>query len=164
MHNFVTEMYTYVYISVTKWCIVGHGTGALWNLWIRSNPINVRWHFYIGTAPSMWQLSFRKSLTVLQIDSSFYPLPWQHIGSGGQGLKRHLWVMAGNGQQNENDTRWIVTTAFMQMLNTWAPFQHKDSISMYGIPIIKIRQSWDHLIFIMGMHILKKSCVAKHTV
>ena len=28
MHNFVTEMYTHVHISVTKWCIAGHGMGA----------------------------------------------------------------------------------------------------------------------------------------
>ena len=32
MHHFVTEMCTYVHISVTKWCIVGCDTGALWNL------------------------------------------------------------------------------------------------------------------------------------
>ena len=47
MHHFVTEMctyvhisvtkccivgFTYVHISVTKWCIVGYGTGALWDL------------------------------------------------------------------------------------------------------------------------------------
>ena len=30
MHYFVTEMCTHVYISVTKWCIVGYGNGALW--------------------------------------------------------------------------------------------------------------------------------------
>ena len=33
MHHFVTEMCTCVHISVTKWCIVGYGTGALWDLW-----------------------------------------------------------------------------------------------------------------------------------
>ena len=32
MHHFVTEMCTHVRISVTKWCIVGYGTGALWDL------------------------------------------------------------------------------------------------------------------------------------
>ena len=32
MHLFVTEMCTRVHISVTKWCIVGYGTGALWDL------------------------------------------------------------------------------------------------------------------------------------
>ena len=32
MHHFVTEMCTYVHISVTKWGIVGYGTGALWDL------------------------------------------------------------------------------------------------------------------------------------
>ena len=31
MHNFVTEMCTHVHISVTNWCIVGYGTGALWD-------------------------------------------------------------------------------------------------------------------------------------
>ena len=32
MHHFVTEMCTHVHISVTKWSIVGYGTGALWDL------------------------------------------------------------------------------------------------------------------------------------
>ena len=36
MHHFVTEMCTHVHISVTKGCIVGHGTGALWDLCNRS--------------------------------------------------------------------------------------------------------------------------------
>ena len=31
MHHFVAEMCTHVHISVTKWCIVGHGTDALWD-------------------------------------------------------------------------------------------------------------------------------------
>ena len=32
MHHCVTEMCTHVHISATKWCIVGYGTGALWDL------------------------------------------------------------------------------------------------------------------------------------
>ena len=32
MHPFVTEMCTSVHISVKKWCFVGYGTGALWDL------------------------------------------------------------------------------------------------------------------------------------
>ena len=32
MHHFVTEMCTHVHIVVTKWCIVGHGIGALWDM------------------------------------------------------------------------------------------------------------------------------------
>ena len=32
MHHFVTEMCTHVHISVTKCCIVGFGTIALWDL------------------------------------------------------------------------------------------------------------------------------------
>ena len=27
------EMCTYVHVSVKKWCIVGYGTGALWDFW-----------------------------------------------------------------------------------------------------------------------------------
>ena len=33
MHRFVTEMCTFVHISVTKWCIVGYLSDALWDLW-----------------------------------------------------------------------------------------------------------------------------------
>ena len=36
MHHFLTEMHTHVHISVTIWCIVGYGTGALWDLCNRS--------------------------------------------------------------------------------------------------------------------------------
>ena len=36
MHHFVTEMCTQVHISVTKRCIVGYGTGVLWDLCNRS--------------------------------------------------------------------------------------------------------------------------------
>ena len=32
---FVAEMCTHVHISVTKWCIVGYETGALWDLYNR---------------------------------------------------------------------------------------------------------------------------------
>ena len=32
MHHFVTEMCTYVHISVTKWCIVGYEIDASWDL------------------------------------------------------------------------------------------------------------------------------------
>ena len=32
MHHFVSEMCTHGHISVTKWCMVGHQTGALWDL------------------------------------------------------------------------------------------------------------------------------------
>ena len=36
MHHVVTEMCTYVHISVTKWCILGYRTGALQDLRKRS--------------------------------------------------------------------------------------------------------------------------------
>ena len=33
LHHVVTEMCTCVHISVTKWCIVGYLSDALWDLW-----------------------------------------------------------------------------------------------------------------------------------
>ena len=33
MHHFVTEMCTCVHIFVTRWCIVGYLSDALWDLW-----------------------------------------------------------------------------------------------------------------------------------
>ena len=36
LHHFVTELCTHVHISVMKYCIVRYGTGALWDLWVRS--------------------------------------------------------------------------------------------------------------------------------
>ena len=77
MHHLVTEMCTCVHISVTKWCIVGYGTGtlcvyisvtkwcivgylsgALWDLWDGSIPsqhnCNTIWCMY-HTCPS-WPL------------------------------------------------------------------------------------------------------------
>ena len=51
MHHFVTEMCTQVHICVTKWCIVGYLSDALWDLWdgsiMRSNTVEaceLRWH------------------------------------------------------------------------------------------------------------------------
>ena len=44
IHHFVTEMCTYVHISVTKWCIVGYLSNALWDF---SAP-NFSW------TPSKW--------------------------------------------------------------------------------------------------------------
>ena len=62
MHHFVTEMCACLYISVTKWCIVGHLSSVLWDLgdgsivmiiYITSAfPIIFRktlWYFVIGT-------------------------------------------------------------------------------------------------------------------
>ena len=32
MHHFVTEICIHVHSSVTKWCVVGYGAGALYNM------------------------------------------------------------------------------------------------------------------------------------
>ena len=50
MHHFATEMY----ISVTKWCIVGYGTGALWDLYIVLAKVSYQHHlkpYYINSFP-----------------------------------------------------------------------------------------------------------------
>ena len=51
MHHFVTEMCTHVHISVTKWCIVGYGIGALWDLWdgYIKQPLHMHVNVYIHT-------------------------------------------------------------------------------------------------------------------
>ena len=36
MQHFLTEMCTCVHISVTKWCILGHLSDALWDMWDES--------------------------------------------------------------------------------------------------------------------------------
>ena len=50
MHHFVTEMYTYVHISVTKWCIVGmvncgiSETGLFSNYLFMALINGIHWH------------------------------------------------------------------------------------------------------------------------
>ena len=51
MQYFVTEMCSNVHISVTKWCIVRHGAGAFWDLWIRPIAFRAPANFYV-TYPS----------------------------------------------------------------------------------------------------------------
>ena len=55
MFHFVTEMCMCVHLSVSKWCIVGCRTSALWDLWDWSIR-HVSWWpllgYYLGTLPS----------------------------------------------------------------------------------------------------------------
>ena len=44
----------------------------------------------------------------------------------------------------------------LPLSSSWALPQYKDDLSRYRIPIMKIRRSWDRLIFIIGIHILVK--------
>ena len=50
----------------------------------------------------------------------------------------------------------VTTTHVTSCYHTiiWGPYQNKDGLSRYGIYIIKIRRSWDRLIFIMDSPIL----------
>ena len=54
MHHFVTEMCTCVHISVTKWCIAGYLSNALWDLWDGSLGMLglpfPSWHWAMSTA------------------------------------------------------------------------------------------------------------------
>ena len=43
MHHYVTEMSICAHF-VTKWCIVGYGTGALWDLYNRFILIGIFWN------------------------------------------------------------------------------------------------------------------------
>ena len=52
VHHFVTEMCTRVYISVTKWCTVRYGTGAIWYLWVWSIDA-------AGSSLVLWLLHFQ---------------------------------------------------------------------------------------------------------
>ena len=59
MHHFVTEMCTHVHISVTKGCIVGYGTGALWDLvkkswqtWVNSSCLSIEKRKYKKYKPN----------------------------------------------------------------------------------------------------------------
>ena len=62
MYHFVTEMCTIVCIFVTKWCTVGYGTGALWDLWIRSLCCVFLW---LGTLQIISPIFFRVTSLVL---------------------------------------------------------------------------------------------------
>ena len=58
MHHFVTEMCTHVPISLTKWCIMGYGTDALWDLCNRSIPGIIlhmhRWCYNVTSSLIGW--------------------------------------------------------------------------------------------------------------
>ena len=59
MHRFVEEMCTCVHISLTKWCIVGYYTAALWNFFDRSSQLkgnDAYWHFYIFACLRIWEI------------------------------------------------------------------------------------------------------------
>ena len=92
MHHFVTEKCTHVHISVTKWCIVGYGTDAFWNLWDGSMgsgrksqcpPADKNFRFYHSIGPRLSAASIvTKACPIIQLISR-YPLilakPLQHI-------------------------------------------------------------------------------------
>ena len=59
MHHFVTEMCIHMHISATKWCIVGYGTDALWDLWYGSIEHLEPGCLYIPAALALWNSSKR---------------------------------------------------------------------------------------------------------
>ena len=48
MNHFVTEMCIHGHISVKNWCIMGYGTGALWDLWDWSILKLTAWQVALG--------------------------------------------------------------------------------------------------------------------
>ena len=85
MHHFATEMRTHVHISVAKWCIVGYGTSALWDLWSRSivvaelGPLWFRQWFVVHSVPShsLKQYVLMPQITSDSTASSIAWLGWQ---------------------------------------------------------------------------------------
>ena len=91
MHHFVTEMCTYVHISVTKWYILGYGSIALCDLWIMSVLIPVTlgsWNLSSGSY--CWQVLRQwlvaKTMTSHSLNqswpdsvSSISVMPWPSI-------------------------------------------------------------------------------------
>ena len=57
-------------------------------------------------------------------------------------------------QHYENGVNFFISHLWLS--GPWAPSQCKDGFSMYVISIIKIRRSWDRLIFIMGIPVLAR--------
>ena len=91
MHHFVTEMCTCVHISVTKWCIVGYLSNALWGLWdgtintpYGSSPMRVRFaSFHVNVSSQTVPLTSSWFITpILQLVSLCQPtshwLPYAH--------------------------------------------------------------------------------------
>ena len=91
MHHFVRELCTRVHISVTKWCIVGYRTGALWNLCKRSHSTSYedQWRIdvsqgYFGYIPvlfhppeihSWWRHQMETFSALLAICEGNSPVP-----------------------------------------------------------------------------------------
>ena len=42
----------------------------------------------------------------------------------------------------------------IRYVSAWAPFQYKGRLFRYGIPILKMKWSWDRLIFLMGISVM----------
>ena len=78
MNHFVTEMCTHVHISVTKWCIVGYGTGALWDLCNRSIGHPRILAIWVDVYPVCWPLSPILTFhTCISYDGLVIPYLWQ---------------------------------------------------------------------------------------
>ena len=60
MHQFVTEMCTHVHILITIWCIVGYGTGVLWDLCNRPNG----WMSWVATFEQIYLASRRNGFLI----------------------------------------------------------------------------------------------------
>ena len=82
IHRFVTEMCTQVHISVSNWCIVGYGTGALWDLCNKSIGIMLAACSESGQILALYVVS--TGLFISKIDLILAEFPnfisyfWQH--------------------------------------------------------------------------------------
>ena len=90
IHHFVTEMCTHVHISVTNWCIVGYGTGALLDLCNRSidyksSLIQVMPWCWSGNQPLLWPND----------DPVLWHIIWCHVTSLGRNDLNDITIIIG---------------------------------------------------------------------
>ena len=89
----------------------------------------------------------------IHIANSYWMRHWFSV-TGNHRCRRHT-VIAGT-RRDPKDHFGDFLPLWSIIGNIWDSSQYKDGLSMYGISIIKIRRSWDRLIFIMWIPILAR--------
>ena len=98
MHHFVTEVFTCVHISATKWCIVVYSSDASWDFWDGSIDIFIR----VTSWWARWRLKlpasrlFTQSFIQTQIKENIkaprhWPLRGEFTGDRGPVNSPHKW-------------------------------------------------------------------------
>ena len=94
MHNFVTEMCTCVHISITKWCIMGYSSGALWDCGNTHSCFWEKMGWLWSCKPYMYI-----HLTLCVMVMSCQELTFHMAGPSWGESKCHRWFPLANNQQ-----------------------------------------------------------------